>query len=74
MKPTIIILGALMLIGSPVTAHDFWANGQPIPKWVKSAGCGVNDVHFESRLVKTDKGYLVDDLPSQDCLFIPFNS
>lgn len=27
------------------TAHDQWANGQPIPDWVKSSCCGPADAH-----------------------------
>ena len=26
-------------------AHDFWANGEPVPPWVKAQGCGPRDVH-----------------------------
>ena len=26
-------------------AHDEWANGQPVPAWVKSSCCGAADAH-----------------------------
>ena len=33
------------LLASPAVAHDFWANGEPVPPWVKASCCGPNDVH-----------------------------
>ena len=26
-------------------AHDVWANGQPVPSWVKESCCGPSDAH-----------------------------
>ena len=33
--------------GIPVSAsaHDFWANGEPVPAWVKAMCCGPEDAH-----------------------------
>ncbi len=36
---------ACVFCASPAFAHDFWANGDPVPKWVKAQCCGPNDVH-----------------------------
>ena len=36
---------ALAIAATPVSAHDFWSNGDPVPPWVKATCCGPNDVH-----------------------------
>ena len=36
---------ALAYAQSPAVAHDFWANGEPVPPWVKAQCCGPKDVH-----------------------------
>ena len=39
-------LGVLVLLGSsPCWAHDEWADGKPIPDWVKASCCGPADAH-----------------------------
>lgn len=42
-----MVLAATMLAASvcPSHAHDKWANGEPVPPWVKNACCGPSDVH-----------------------------
>ena len=30
---------------SPTYAHDYWADGKAVPKWVKASCCGPTDVH-----------------------------
>src|SRR5215831_16170855 len=30
---------------SSAQAHDLWADGNPVPAWVKSSCCGPQDVH-----------------------------
>ena len=35
----------LIMIFSPASSHDFWMNGEPVPKYVKQACCGVSDAH-----------------------------
>jgi hypothetical protein len=30
---------------SPAAAHNEWANGQPVPAWIKAACCGPADAH-----------------------------
>ena len=82
------ILAALILAlaaaGRPAQAHDYWANGVPVPAWVKDACCGQADSH----LLSLDAVSLQDDgwhiqgmntvvppdhvLPSQDGQFWGF--
>jgi hypothetical protein len=30
---------------SPTYAHDYWADGKPVPNWVKTSCCGPADAH-----------------------------
>jgi hypothetical protein len=34
------------LAAAPAAAHDQWADGSPVPAWVKSACCGPSDAHM----------------------------
>jgi hypothetical protein len=43
MRGLIAVLGALAAV--PACAHDQWANGAPVPFWVKSSCCGPADAH-----------------------------
>ena len=78
-KPAII--AAILAIMAPATsiAHDVWANGGPVPAWVKATCCGPEDVHhlLPSQIHVTADGYMIDGylngpvpfnraLPSQD--------
>ena len=47
MRAALIALAlALLLLGvCGAQAHDRWADGSPVPPWVKSMCCGPNDVH-----------------------------
>ena len=41
-----LCLAAAFVLGvAPALAHDQWANGKPVPGWIKSACCGAADVH-----------------------------
>jgi hypothetical protein len=76
MKGLIAILGALVAL--PACAHDQWANGAPVPDWVKASCCGPADAHhLTSDQVHRDGDYYRVDgflrpipiavaLPSQD--------
>jgi len=52
-KPMIIgmrrtALAACTLVGMcpwPITAHERWDDGSPVPEWVNRYCCGVADVH-----------------------------
>lgn len=74
---------AAALICAPLAApaHDTWANGEPVPAWVKRACCGPEDAHHlrpEQVRIAAD-GYHVDgyraaipigsELPSPDGSF-----
>lgn len=39
------LLALLALVSTKVLAHDKWANGDPIPEWVKKACCNGNEAH-----------------------------
>jgi hypothetical protein len=47
MRPTprLEALLAGLLLAAPAQAHDTWADGRPIPQWVKMQCCGGNDAH-----------------------------
>jgi hypothetical protein len=36
---------ACLLLAPSAQAHDQWANGDPIPAWVKAECCGPADAH-----------------------------
>ena len=62
----------------PAAAHDQWADGAPVPAWVKSACCGPSDAHMlaENEVSLQDDGWHIRGidtvvprdrvLPSQD--------
>jgi len=71
-------LAALFIFyAGPSLAHDQWADGTPVPRWIKSSCCGERDAHrLRPDQVHKGKGvWLVDGfgaipdaaaLPSQD--------
>lgn len=74
-----LIFIAMVSVGVPVArAHDLWADGSPVPAWVKAACCGPNDVHHlvPSQVHALRDGWHVDgynsavpygtELPSED--------
>jgi hypothetical protein len=51
---------------SAASAHDQWADGSPVPEWVKQYCCGPADVHhyrFDEVKV-TPEGYVLPDYPN----------
>ena len=56
---------ALLLLSSPASAHDRWADGSPVPAWVKTACCGPEDVHHlrPEQVRLTPEGYWVEGYP-----------
>ena len=58
-------IAALLLLSSPACAHDRWADGSPVPAWVKAACCGPEDVHHlrPEQVRLTPEGYLVEGYP-----------
>jgi len=74
-----IATAAIALGCAPASAHDVWANGAPVPAWIKRACCGPSDahhlrpdqVHRVSDEYYTVDGYyyqipISDALPSED--------
>lgn len=58
-------LCAVLAFACPACAHDVWANGEPVPAWVKKSCCGPEDVHHlkPSQVHLTAKGWRVDGYP-----------
>jgi hypothetical protein len=66
--PTAILVFCGMLgfpAGNGASAHDQWANGDPVPAWVKRACCGPDDIHHLTReqVHETADGWRVDGYP-----------
>jgi hypothetical protein len=65
---------SLMLFAEQAAGHDQWANGSPVPSWVKAACCGPDEAHrltiSQVRKVKIEgiANVVPDDrvFPSQD--------
>lgn len=53
--------GSLLIVAlafvSPALAHDEWANGGPVPAWVKASCCGPADAHH----LRPDQVHRVSD-------------
>lgn len=62
----LLALAAVCLLArcAPAAAHDAWANGEPVPAWVKAYCCGPQDVHhLDARAVHImADGYHIDGL------------
>lgn len=56
---------ALVWVGGRAHAHDEWADGSPVPAWVKAACCGPEDVHHlrPEQVHLTSKGWQVEGYP-----------
>ena len=59
-----LVLLFLMLIAKGAQAHDRWANGRPVPSWVKSACCGPDEVHQLnlSQIHKVKAGWIIEGI------------
>lgn len=53
-------------VPEPAVAHDQWANGEPVPSWVKLACCGPDDVHHlrPDQVRIQGENYIVEGYPS----------
>ena len=53
-----------LLKSGSVDAHDKWANGEPVPDWVKAECCGPADAHHikSSAVHIMADGYHIDGL------------
>ena len=81
LSPFAFILLLVPWLSQPAHAHDQWANGNPVPDWVKASCCGKAEAHLVSpedvhhnisgEYYYFDHGYEgkvhdVNALPSQD--------
>lgn len=39
------LAAALLFVAPAAHAHDRWADGEPVPAWVRAVCCGPTDVH-----------------------------
>lgn len=62
----VLTLAAALVAAVPALAHDQWADGSPVPAWVKGACCGPQDVHhLKPEQVSRNKAgdYVLDVYP-----------
>src|ERR1700733_8815209 len=45
MRSALAAFGATLTLAATASAHDYWADGKPIPNWVKASCCGPADAH-----------------------------
>lgn len=58
MIPRLSLAACLALaMAAPARGHQQWANGEPVPAWVKSSCCGPDDAH----LLRADRVHLRAD-------------
>jgi hypothetical protein len=67
MSRSIVALAAsLAPFLTAANAHEYWANGEPIPAWVKTECCGPKDAHHlrPDQVRRNEAGdYVVDIYP-----------
>ena len=51
-----------LMLAQRATAHDVWADGDPVPAWVKAQCCGISDAHHlrAEQVHVTAEGYRLD--------------
>jgi hypothetical protein len=72
----------IVAMSQPAHSHDVWADGSPVPAWVKTTCCGPQDVHMDPPAHHEEDGWHIDGietvipdsqvLPSQDGHFWAF--
>lgn len=57
-------------LATPATGHTVWADGTPVPEWVRNACCGPSDIHHLSpdQVRLTSEGYRVQGIQT----LVPF--
>lgn len=45
MRGCIVLAATALLLGGGASAHERWANGEPVPAWVKRACCSQAHAH-----------------------------
>lgn len=55
---------AVLLLATPAGAHTRWADGTPVPEWVRDACCGPSDVHHltPGQVRITPAGYRIEGI------------
>lgn len=58
-------MSLLFAVPGAALAHTTWANGLPVPEWVKRSCCGPSDAHHLSpnQVHRTPDGYRIDGYP-----------
>jgi hypothetical protein len=64
MKQILAAAVVLLLAPAAARAHTVWADGSPVPEWVRNACCGPSDVHhlLPNQVHLTPAGYRVDGI------------
>jgi hypothetical protein len=57
MRRALAAFGATLTLAATASAHDYWADGKPIPNWVKASCCGPADAHH----LRPDQVHRVSD-------------
>jgi len=59
---TTAVFAAALVLPSTVRAHDTWANGDPVPAWVKAECCSQAHAHHvdDSAVHAGPDGYRID--------------
>ena len=65
LKRSAAAVAALVALGAPANAHTQWANGEPVPSWVRAICCGPNDVHHlrPDQVSLRGDGYHIEGYP-----------
>lgn len=65
-----LLLASIAFRPVPASAHTHWANGVPVPEWVRNACCGPADLHHlaSEEVQVTPDGYRVAGVHS----LVPF--
>ena len=70
MKTFALALAAVLTVPTSTQAHTAWADGTPVPEWVRNACCGPSDVHHLSpeQVHAGPSGYRIDGIQT----LVPF--
>ena len=56
------VAAVLACASATARAHDRWADGEPVPAWVREQCCGPADAHHlrADQVHRTPEGYVID--------------
>jgi hypothetical protein len=65
LKRSAAAVATLVALAAPASAHTQWANGDPVPSWVRAICCGPNDVHHlrPDQVSLRGDGYHIEGYP-----------